>query len=184
MPTVLSRDTIQSAKDISIEFVKVPEWSDDPEAGVFVKGLTGTERDSFEMAMIEQRQKGKRTREVNLRNLRAKLIVRTAVDSDDTETAKHIFTLLDVDWLGKKSAAALQRVYDVAQRLSGLSSEDVDELTIDLGNGQSDASGSDSPSLLGIEASPMPSDGSVAESLPNGSPTTDSNLSETGGSTT
>lgn len=185
--TVLTRDEIKAVDDRKIEPVAVPEWAEgdqDPEnTGVYVQGLSGTDRDSFEMAMVEQRKdkKGKTTAEVNLRNLRAKLVVRCAVDSDDPRTAKRIFTDDDVEWVGTKSAAALQRVYAVAQRLSGLSNEDVEELTAELGNDQSDASGSDSPSPSDIEASPIANDGSPVTSSPSGSPSTDSSPSGTDG---
>jgi hypothetical protein len=178
--TVLTRDQIKVVDDRKIESVEVPEWG----GMVYVRGLSGTDRDSFEMAMIEQsRGKGKRTQEVNLRNLRAKLVVRTAVDSDDTETAKPIFEMADIEWLGRKSAQALQRVYAVAQRLSGLSNEEVEELTTDLGEGQSDDSGSDSPSPLAIGPSPTVNDGSAAKSSRSGLHTIDSSPLETEGST-
>lgn len=171
MSTVLTREDVLAAKDTQIEFVKVPEWSGgNADAGVFVRGLSGAQRDSFELAMIEQ--KGKK-QEVNLRNLRAKLIVRCAVNSDDPDTAKAIFQLSDIEALGKKSAAALQRVYAVAQRVSGLSNEDVEELTVQLGNDQSGDSGSDSLSHSDTEASLRLSATSAAESSPSGSPTTD-----------
>ena len=139
--TVLTRDAIRAVDARKIESVEVPEWG----GSLFVRGLSGSDRDAFEMAMIEQK-KGKR-QEINLRNLRAKLVVRAVVDSDDPATAKPLFSPEDVDWLGKKSAAALQRVYAVAQRLSGLSNEDVEELTEELGEEESDGSGSDSPLL-------------------------------------
>jgi hypothetical protein len=182
--TVLTRAEIFAIDDRKIEWCPVPEWSsEDNERGVFIQGLSGTDRDSFDMAMIEQRQigKGKITQELNFRNLRAKLVVRTAVDSADPNEAKPIFTEADVEALGRKNGAALQRMYAVAQRLSGLSSEDVEELTKDLGNGQSDASGSDLPSPSDTQASPLLSDGSAAENSPSGEPSTPSSPSENEG---
>lgn len=180
MATVLSREAIFASKDTSIEFVSTPEWAPDhkdPEFGVFAKGLSGTDRDAFEMAMLEQRRnaKGKNVQVVNLKNLRAKLVVRGAVDSDDPDTCKPIFQPADIEPLGLKSASALNRVYMKIRELSGLSDEDVDELTAELGEDQSDASGSSSPSLLGIAASPSANVGSARTSSPSGSPTTDSN---------
>jgi len=179
---VLTRDQILAARDIKIEFVKIPEWSSgDPETGVYVRGLTGVARDAFEYAMIDQKRglKGQRPQqEVNLRNLRAKLIVRCAVDSEDPETAKTIFKLEDVEALGRKSGAALQRVYEVAQRLSGLSNEDVEELTVELGEDQSDGSGSSSPLLSDTDPSPSVNAGSPVESLLSGLPTIGSSPSE------
>lgn len=176
MGTVLTRDDIFAIDDRKIEWCPVPEWSSEekPDMGVFVMGLSGTDRDSFEMAMIEQRKigKGKTTQELNLKNLRAKLIVRTAVDGEDPNTAKTVFTLQDIEALGKKNGAALQHIYAVAQKLSGLTNEDVDELTADLGEGQSGASGSDSPLLLDIEASPNVNVGSAPTSSASGSPST------------
>lgn len=182
MSTVLTRDQIFAADDRQIEFVKVPEWGgDDPEAGVFVRGLSGADRDSFEMGMLESKRdsKGRQRQEVNLRNLRAKLIVRCAVDSDNAAAAQPLFTLVDIEPLGRKSAAALQRVYAVAQRLSGLSNEDVEELTADLGEGQSDGSGSGSLLPSGIVPSPIANEPSPAESSPSGGHSTKSNPSET-----
>ena len=48
-----------------------------------------------------------------------------------------------VEALGRKNAAALQRVFRVAQRLSGLAEDEVDELTAALGEDPSVGSGSD-----------------------------------------
>lgn len=182
MPTVLTREQILQKADLQVEFVEIPEWASEetPDAGVYVRGLTGEARDAFEMAMLEQRRnaKGKNVQIINLKNLRAKLVVRCAVDHADPELAREIFTPADVEELGHKSAAALQRIYQKARELSGLSDEDVDELTAELGEGQSDASGSGSPSPLGIEASPNVNVGSAAENSASGSHTTDSNPSE------
>jgi hypothetical protein len=113
----LSRDEILQAQDLPTEDVPVPEWG-----GVCrVRGLTGAERDAFEQSIVETR--GKNTR-MNLRNIRAKLVALTVVDED----GNRIFSDEDAEALGKKSAAALDRIFAVAQRLSGLRPEDVEEL--------------------------------------------------------
>lgn len=180
MTTVLSRETILAALDLQIEWVEVPEWGAEG-AGVFVRGLTGADRDAFEMDMIQG--KGKKA-EINLRNLRAKLVVRSAVDSNDPATAQPIFKIEDIEPLGRKSAAALQRIYGVAQRLSGLSEEDVEELTTALGEGESDGSGSGLPLPSGTVLSRMPKETSAVESSASGSPSTAESPSETVTSTT
>ena len=113
----LSRDDILKADDIQIEEVEVPEWG----GTLFVKGMTGTERDAFETSIVETRGKNSR---VNMKNIRAKLAIHSICD----EKGKTIFTAKDVEVLGNKSAAALQRVFDVASRLSGISDKDVEEL--------------------------------------------------------
>jgi hypothetical protein len=86
-----------------------------------VRALTGAERDAFEASVVEQR--GKSTK-MNLRNIRAKLVALTIVDEEGTR----LFLDADVKLLGQKSAAALDKLFEVAQRLSGLRDEDVEEL--------------------------------------------------------
>ena len=114
---LLTRDEILQVQDLPTEQVHVPEWGGD----VLVRALTGAERDMFEQSIVEQR--GRNTR-MNLRNIRAKLVALTVVD----EQGNRIFKDEDVKWLGNKSAAALDRIFEVAQRLSGLRDEDVEEL--------------------------------------------------------
>ena len=114
---LLSKEAILQAQDLPTELVPVPEWGGE----ILVRGLTGAERDAFEQSIVEQR--GKSTR-INLRNLRAKLVAMTVVD----EQGNRLFSDDEAEALGRKSAAALNRVFEVAQRLSGLRPEDVEEL--------------------------------------------------------
>jgi hypothetical protein len=129
--TILGREAILAADDIATETVPVPEWG----GAVLVRGISGKERDQFEVELIEGKGKN---RDVNLRNLRAKLVAKSVVN----EAGALLFGAADIDALGNKSAAALQRVYIVASRLAGLSESDVDDLTDDLGNAESAGSGS------------------------------------------
>lgn len=129
---ILTKAQILAADDIKTEPVPVPEWGGD----VLVRGLSGAQRDDYEQSVMVGRGANK---EVNLRNARAKLVVRSVVDAD----GELLFSEQDVAALGKKSAAALQRVFEVATRLSGLSKEDLDELTENFDDGQSDGSTSD-----------------------------------------
>lgn len=115
---VLDREAILQADDIKIEPVEVPEWG----GTVLVKGMTGAERDRFETAMIENPGKSSK---VNLRDMRAKLCSLTIVN----ENGKLLFTPADIKELTKKSALALQRVFEVARDLSGIGDDDVEELT-------------------------------------------------------
>lgn len=127
----LTRESILAKQDVVTDRVDVPEWG----GHLFVKAMTGKERDLFEESLIVGRGKN---REVNLRNMRAKLISRTAVNS----RGEKLFTPTDVEVLGDKSAAALQRVFSKAQDLAGLGDDDVDELTAELGEEESAGSGS------------------------------------------
>lgn len=128
--TLLTREQILQAADIKTEIVPVPEWG----GAVAVRGLTGAERDEYEATLISMRGTDAR---VNLINARAKLVQRCVVN----EAGERLFDEQDVKALARKSAAALQRVFDVAQRLSGLSAADVEELTKNSASGQSDDSG-------------------------------------------
>ena len=135
MAKVLGREDILSASDRQTVTVPVPEWGGD----VLVRGLTGKERDRFDESLMEETKGrgGRRERRVRWNNARARLCAMCIVD----ETGRRLFTMEDVQALGEKGAAAVQRVYDVAASLSGLSSADLDEL---LGN--SDGQSDDSPS--------------------------------------
>ncbi len=127
--TLLTRDAILKADDMTYEVVEVPEWG----GSVRVKALNGTERDAFEASLVMG--KGK-SATVNLQNMRAKLVTQTAVD----ENGKALFDFADIGALGRKSASALERVFAAARRLSGLSDEDVEELTKNSESDQGDAS--------------------------------------------
>lgn len=115
----LTRDQILQAVDIQTEEVEVPEWG----GKVLVRGLTGTERDALEAGMLEIKNRG--NQRVNLTNMRAKLVSMSIID----QNGKRLFKDRDIEALGAKSALALNRVFDVAQRLAAMTEEDVEELT-------------------------------------------------------
>ena len=96
-----------------------------PPVYVRVRGLTGKERDRYEESITIGKGKDK---DINARNARAKLVVMCVVD----EQGNRVFSDADVAWLGEKSAVALERIFDVARKLSGLSDTDVKELTEDF----------------------------------------------------
>jgi hypothetical protein len=126
---LLSKDDILAAPDLTFEIVEVPEWG----GKVRVKALTGTERDAFESSMLQGTGKNQK---ISTQDIRAKLCARTIVDMED----KRLFNDGEIGKLGAKSAAALDRVYGVASRLSKISSEDVEELAKNSGIGLSEDS--------------------------------------------
>jgi len=132
----LTAEQILSANDEVVQPVEVPEWG----GRVWVRGLTGAERDLFENSILEGRG---RNRQINLQNFRAKLVVAAAIKSEHNKSP-----LFDdpthVHRLGTKSARALQRVFDMAQELAGLNEQDVEQMTKELGKDQNGSSGSDS----------------------------------------
>jgi len=95
--------------------------------------MSGSERDQLEASIITG-TKGER----NMENLRAKIAVLSVVD----ENGNRLFSFEEVVELTKKSAKALDRVFSVAQRMSGFTPQDVEELSKNSSPGQSE----DSPS--------------------------------------
>lgn len=120
---ILTRDQILGADDLRAVEVEVPEWG----GTVRVRALTGAERDAYEVALAGVRPDG--SRRANLVNVRARLVAMTCVD----EAGVRLFTDADAEALGAKSAPAMERVFDVASRLSGLTEADVEELAEGFG---------------------------------------------------
>lgn len=119
--TLLTADQILNAEDLVTEDVEVPEWG----GTVRVRMMTGAERDAFEASLAQQKGKSVRT---NLANLRARLVAKTAVNAE----GKRLFTDEQAGVLGQKSAAALDRVFEAARKLNGMTEKDVEELTEDF----------------------------------------------------
>lgn len=130
----LSKDDILKAADNRPEEVDVPEWG----GTVLVRGMTGRERDAFEVSLMTSGRNGRR--EVNPVNVRAKLVARCTVDDD----GNRLFTDAEAGDLGDKSAAAVDRVYAVAARLSGMGDQEQEEAVRDFavadGHGSSSSS--------------------------------------------
>jgi hypothetical protein len=93
--------------------------------------MSGAERDGWELSLLDGAGN-----KPNMQNIRARLVAYTCVDDE----GKALFSEGDVIGLGDKSATALQRVFDVARKLSGLSPEDVEELAEDFEPAPSDVS--------------------------------------------
>ena len=122
MGAYLDRDAILKASALKTEEVRVPEWIDAATGAdvVLVRELRGRERDEWEASLTVQRG-GQLVPDTA--NLRAKLAARTIVDPE----GEPLFTQQDVAALGELSAAALDRVFDAASRLSGLGGGAVEE---------------------------------------------------------
>jgi len=112
---MLSKTQILAAQDIETREVEVPEWG----GTVIIKGLTGRERERLE-AMSRKFRDGKPDE-----NIRARFLAMAMVD----ETGAPIFGPGDVEALGNKSAVVLDRLFDVAMALAGISAEAVEEIT-------------------------------------------------------
>lgn len=113
-----TREQILNADDLKTEEIFIPEWN----FTVIVKAMTGQERDAFEASIVEL--KGS-TQSYKFENIRAKLVAKTVINP---ETKEPMFSVGDIEALGKKSAAALDRIFSVSQKLSKITGADVEEL--------------------------------------------------------
>ena len=88
---------------------------------VYVRSLTGKERDAFEQSCFLVAGNDRRS---NLSNIRARLLVVALCD----ENGARLFEDKDADALGDLPASILDPLFAMAQRLSGISKADVETM--------------------------------------------------------
>lgn len=151
---LLTKEQILQARSRrSVEVIEVPFWGGE----IIIIGLSGKERDAFEADMVSLGTNGRQ--QMNLRNVRAKLVGRSIVDPKDYDLVidesgkiveaklkdghvpQRLFNDIEINDLGDVDAASLQLIFERAQRLSGITKADVDELVGELKNDRSGASG-------------------------------------------
>src|SRR5215468_8465071 len=141
---MLSKDVIFAARHLPVEQVHVPEWADeDGDDVVYIRGMTGADRDLWEMSLTVERN-GEQVPDTA--NATAKALVKCIVDAD----GNRIFDDRDANELGSQPAAALMRAWRVARRLSGLGPENIAEKARDF------------PGPPGSDSSSISPNGSVA----------------------
>jgi hypothetical protein len=106
----LSKSQILEAQDLDRKEVGVSEWG----GTVFVRMLTGRQRDAFEA----QQEKDPYT------DLRARLAVATVCD----EAGNLLFSEADIPALTNKNGKALDRVFAAAVKFNGIAPADIEEL--------------------------------------------------------
>ncbi|MGA5374247.1 hypothetical protein ACPCSD_24695 [Streptomyces griseoincarnatus] len=114
---LLSKEQITSADDRKWEDVPVPEWG----GTVRLVGMSGTERNAYQSSLVVLGPNGKPQR-MNMADQLAKLVGKCLVD----ENFERLFTDKEIKALGAKNGAVLERLGQIAQRLSGLRKEDVE----------------------------------------------------------
>jgi hypothetical protein len=112
----LTAEQILSAEDLQFERVEVPEW------GGYVNVWT------LSMSELESYQQGIATAQEKLQRRPANMMAALAAKAIRTAEGERVFTDKQIGDLGKKSASALMRVFNVAIRLNHMSKNDVEEL--------------------------------------------------------
>jgi hypothetical protein len=140
------------------ETIHIKEWGRD----VTLRGLTSRERDLFEEENLRRAtaKSGNGTRrrgtvEADLANFRARLVARHIVEGGQRTFAN----VRGEEVLGEESAAVIDPLFAAAQRLSGFSAQDIEELTKN-----SDATDAEGPSSDSRASSAAPSRNSNVES--------------------
>lgn len=113
---LLTKEAILAASDLRFETVAVPEWGGE----VRIRAWNGTARDEYEQSLVLDRDEKSK----NIRNVRARIVAFSVVGED----GELLFSAADIEALGKKSAKALDRVFEKVQKLNALSDQDVEAL--------------------------------------------------------
>jgi hypothetical protein len=131
MPCI-TRKQIDDTDDLPREKVPVPEWGD-KDAYVWVRALTAKERDDFEGENVKFEGEN---RKVVTANIRSRLACRVMLD----DAGKRLYGDAEAGFLGLKSGAVLDRIFDVARKLSGMLPDSVEQAEKNSGSGPSAAS--------------------------------------------
>ena len=148
---LLERNELLKKEDL--EIVKVPLGGED---FVFVRQMTGRERDRFEQSLVREVKdtRGRIDYERAMGDFRAKLAVNVVCD----ENGKNIFQPEDVATLSKNiSAVRLELIVNVAQRLNAISEEDKEEL---VKNSEAAQSGGSTSGSVNDSDTPTPDNSS------------------------
>jgi len=115
---LLNREALLQKEELEIVEVDLGKGE-----GICVRQMTGYERDIWERSIINVDDKGKIERKMD--DFRAKLVVCTACDGD----GKLVFKQADAKVLSRMmSAARLEKIVEVAQKINKITEEDKEEL--------------------------------------------------------
>lgn len=111
-----TKEEILALADRKVEEVEVPEWGGGKHR---IMEMSAADRDEWELQAYLERKAGP-----TAKNVRAGLVARCLVN----EAGERLFTDAEIPLLGKKSAKALDRLYDVARRLNGLTEAEAEAI--------------------------------------------------------
>ena len=111
---MLDKKSILNSDDLPKVEVQCELWG----GSVWIRTMSGSERDDFEQSCVSK--KGK---EMNLKNIRARLCVLCICN----EKGERLFDARDIEALGKKSSKMLDLCFSKAQELNGLTESSVED---------------------------------------------------------
>lgn len=135
--TLLNFDDIVASQDKEYQDVDVPEWG----GTVRIATMSGEDRDRWELSMMQADDSSERGFKLNFDAYsRVRLVAMCLVDNNFSR----IFTTTEeMDALAKKSGKVMDLLYDVAQRVNGITDSDIDDLEKNSVSVQNGDSGSD-----------------------------------------
>lgn len=136
---LLTREVLLQKDDLKVEKVELSKGY------VFVREMTGHEKDVWEQSMLKQKPSGNKNKgveyETTLEDFRAKLAVVTVCDAE----GNLLFKPEDARVLNKMmSATNMERIVMAAQKLNAISEEEKEELLKNSEADQTDSSNSNS----------------------------------------
>jgi len=135
-------DAILGCNDVATVMVPTPEW---PIKEVCLRELTALERDQFDESVSkvkkvkDKRGRIKREAVPDVKLMRAKLVMMSAIVSPTDH--RPIFNAGHLKKLGEKSGKVMDRLFDEARKLSGLSDTEIEELEGNESSGTESSSG-------------------------------------------
>ena len=159
---LLTKEQINAKKDRKTEELYIPEW----DGTVLVSEMGADARDEFEQFMAEEREKleiqeikgakaqAKKGHDKEIKyktkgiyiHIRAPLVAATMVD----ENGERLYSAQEVAELGKKSGLALDRIFDVANKLNKIYGQERENLEKNSEAPQGDKSDGEQPQPWGI----------------------------------
>ena len=139
--TGLTKEQILAVQDVNPVAVEVPEWG----GTVYVRPMSAGERDRWEGELLERGEKRKESIKAATENLRAVFLAKCLCD----DAGVLLFGPDDIEALAGKSYRAVDRAFEAAQTINGLSEADVEELEKNSAGGPDAASSSGSASRSG-----------------------------------
>lgn len=121
---LLTKDQILSLDDREYKEVEVPEWG----GSVRLASMSAADRDAFEASLIPDKKSKASDR---MKNFRARFLSRCIVDAEGNS----VFDAHSVVLLGRKNASVINRLFDIARELNGMTEEDVQDIE---GNSESE----------------------------------------------
>jgi len=136
---LLTREALLQKDDLKVEKVELSKGY------VFVREMTGHEKDVWEQSMLKQKPSGNKNKgveyETTLEDFRAKLAVVTVCDAD----GNLLFKPEDAKVLNKMmSATNMERIVTAAQKLNAISEQEKEEILKNSEADQTDSSNSNS----------------------------------------